>query len=195
MAGSTAGRGWRGLQLDSPWTLFYGLLVLAGVTNYLPTRYGPAACAVGAGLVLEYLGLTRTDWSDLAALPIWLAVAWTLPCEWLACGLARRSGRPPGRTTWSGSGSGSATTGAWSGPSDPGTIQPVRRVGRWPIRLTWFGLVPALSLVRREPTIHPPPAAEATLRGLLRRFVAPERIDACSLGSDAETCHPEQPAR
>src|SRR3954469_2575535 len=45
------------LQLDSPWTLFYGLLVLAGLRNSLPTRYGPAAACLGVGLVLEYLGL------------------------------------------------------------------------------------------------------------------------------------------
>src|SRR5262249_39141232 len=46
------------LRLDNPWTLFYGLLVLAGVTNYLPTRFGPAAAWLGLGLGLEYLGLT-----------------------------------------------------------------------------------------------------------------------------------------
>ena len=33
------------LRLDAPWSLFYALLVIAGVTNYLPTRYGPAARA------------------------------------------------------------------------------------------------------------------------------------------------------
>ena len=38
-----------------------GLLVVAGVTNYLPTRYGPAAAWLGLGFVLEYLGLTRTE--------------------------------------------------------------------------------------------------------------------------------------
>ena len=54
--------GWDRLRLDSPWTLFYGLLVLAGVTNYLPTRYGPAAAWLGLALVVEYLGLTRTGW-------------------------------------------------------------------------------------------------------------------------------------
>ena len=44
----TPGR-WRRAQaltppnLESPWTLFYGILVLIGVTNYLPTRFGGPA--------------------------------------------------------------------------------------------------------------------------------------------------------
>src|SRR5947208_1414419 len=49
--------GWDRLRLDSPWTLFYGLLVLAGGTNFLPTRYGPAAACLILAFVLEYLGL------------------------------------------------------------------------------------------------------------------------------------------
>jgi hypothetical protein len=41
------------LRLVAPWSLFYGLLVVAGVTNYLPTRYGPAAAWLAAALLLE----------------------------------------------------------------------------------------------------------------------------------------------
>ena len=52
------GQGMAQLQLRSPWTLFYGLLVVAGVTNYLPTRYGPVACAIGNGVGS---GVSRPD--------------------------------------------------------------------------------------------------------------------------------------
>src|SRR5207245_6824908 len=45
-------RGLGRLRLDAPWTLFYALLVLAGVTNYLPTRYGPTAAWLAAGFAL-----------------------------------------------------------------------------------------------------------------------------------------------
>ena len=51
------------LRLEAPWSLFYALLVIAGVTNYLPTRYGPAALCLAAAFVLEYLGLARSDWT------------------------------------------------------------------------------------------------------------------------------------
>ena len=80
------------VQLDSPWTLFYGLLVLAGVTNFLPTRYGLAALSLGAGLVLEFLGLTRTGWTAEARAAVWSTVAWSLALGWW---LAEWSNRRP----------------------------------------------------------------------------------------------------
>ena len=47
---------------------------------------------------------------------------------------------------------------------------------RWPVRLAWHGIVPAPGV---EPGAEPvvPEAAEATLRGLLRRFADPARIE------------------
>jgi hypothetical protein len=42
----------------------------------------------------------------------------------------------------------------------------------WPIRLTWHGVV-----FLNESALDLPESAEATLRSLLRRFAAPERID------------------
>ena len=47
----------------------------------------------------------------------------------------------------------------------------------WPIRLGWFGVIPAPGLLP-ESRIEVPEAAEATLKGLLRRFAEPGRIDA-----------------
>ena len=54
------------LHLDPPWTIFYGLLVLVGVTNYLPTRFGIAAVCLALTFFLEYLG---SDSSRLARPP------------------------------------------------------------------------------------------------------------------------------
>jgi hypothetical protein len=102
------------LRLDSPWTLFYALLVLAGVTNYLPTRYALAAVVLGLGFGLEYVGLTRDITSPARRAMLWSALPWCLAASaWLA---DWRAGAPSAaRGGWRTSGSGSATTGAWSG--------------------------------------------------------------------------------
>ena len=137
------GHGMTELQLHSPWTLFYGLLVLAGVTNYMPTRYGPAACALGAGLVLEYLGLTRSDWGDQARTRLWLGVAWTLALAGRLAAVC--AGRPSaGRND---------LERLWLWFRDHwGVVWALRvqerfnrsaELARWPVRLTWFGLAPA----------------------------------------------------
>ena len=182
-------------HLDSPWNLFYGLLVVAGITNYLPTRYGAAALAMGAGLLLEYLGLTRTEWTAATRAAIWPAVAWTLA---LGCGLA----------AWSAGSSSTAGTNLerlWLWFRDHwGVVWALRiqerfnrtaELGRWPMRLTWFGLAPSSSTGPGRPgPLPPPPDAEATLRGLIRRFVVPGRIDALLDAEDRETCHPERTA-
>ena len=112
------------LQLDSPWTLFYGLLVLAGITNYLPTRYGPAAIGLGAGLVLEYLGLTRAEWTAPSRAMAWTGVAWLSGASlWLAGWCAEpTSGRaqPPGAALVRLP----RPVGRRLGPADPGAVQP-----------------------------------------------------------------------
>jgi hypothetical protein len=181
-------------QLNAPWTIFYGLLVLAGVTNYLPTRYGPAAGVLGGGLVLEYLGLTRSDFSDLARCRIWLAVAWTLALSGrgaLLCSRQPPKDRSPIERLW-----------LWF-RDHWGVVWALRvqerfnrtaELARWPARLTWFGLAPATGPSEQAiPDL--PPAAEATLRNLLRRFVVVERVDALLLSRGSESCQSQEPAR
>jgi hypothetical protein len=165
------------VQLDSPWTLFYGMLVLAGVTNFLPTRYGLAALALGAGLVVEFLGLTHTGWTAESRAEVWSGVAWSLSlCWWLAEWSNRRPspGRTPLERVW------------LSFRNHWGVVWGLRiqerfnrsaELARWPARLTWFGLTPASPAATEAPA-ELPEAAEATLRGLIRRFVPPERVDA-----------------
>jgi hypothetical protein len=167
------------LRLDAPWSLFYGLLVIAGVTNYLPTRYGPAAVCLAAGFVLEYLGLAHHDWSLARRARIWSAVAWTLAAAlWVAesrsRGRVRFGVRPKGLEA------------AWLWFRDAWGVVWALRVqerfnraassARWPVRLSWFGVVPAESVHESSDSAEPPESAIATLAGLLRRFATAERI-------------------
>jgi hypothetical protein len=171
------GEGLAQLQLHSPWTLFYGLLVVAGVTNYLPTRYSPAAVCIGAGLVLEYLGLTRTNWPAPVRAAVWSGVAWTMCASvWLAAWSAGRPRR--GR---------SKLERLWLWFRDHwGVVWALRtqerfnrtaRLAHWPWELTWFGLSPAASFAQGKEPENLLDQAETTFRSLIRRFVVPERLD------------------
>jgi hypothetical protein len=164
--------GWDRLRLDAPWTLFYGLLVLAGVTNYLPTRYGPASAWLALAFALEYLGLTHTDWPATWRGRIWSAAPWSLAAAaWAAEGCAGRDPGPPGLGR------------LWAWFRDHwGVVWALRvrerfdraaEAAGWPVRLSWHGPVPVAGR-QAEPV---PAAAEATLKGLLRRFADPSRLD------------------
>jgi hypothetical protein len=173
------------LRLDAPWSLFYGLLVLAGVTNYLPTRYGPAAAALAVGFALEYLGLSHGDWDRATRGRIWPAVPWTIALSgWLADILSRRTPHAP-----------DALGASWLWFRDHWGVVWALRVqerfnrvadaSRWPIRLGWYGIVPAGPTSRS--TEAAPPAAETTFQGLIRRFVTPGRIEQAARTGRAAT--------
>ncbi len=165
------------LRLGSPWTLFYVLLVTAGVTNYIPTRYGAAAAWLALGFTLEYVALTRDWWTRATRSLAWSAVPWTLAVAiWTARWRSRRVVVPQG-------GSGLEATWIWF-RDHWGVVWALRvqerfnrtaEVMKWPVRLGWHGVVPALGIA---PGAVPgvPDGAEATLRGLLRRFADPARI-------------------
>ena len=165
------------VQLDSPWTLFYGLLVVAGVTNFLPTRYGPTALAVGSGLVAELVGLTQRGWSGETRALTWSAVVWLLALGWW---LADWSSHRPMR-------GGNDLERLWFWFRDHwGVVWALRiqerfnrtaELSRWPVRLSWFGLA-RVSPSAKEAIAEPSEQARLTLRGLIRRFVTPERLAA-----------------
>jgi len=68
------------LRLDNPWTIFFILLVVAGVTNYLPTKYGPAALLLAIGFWLEFDVLTHPQRPKESR-----ALAWSyFPLAWAA---------------------------------------------------------------------------------------------------------------
>lgn len=165
---------WDRLRLDPPWNIFFGVLAVTGVTNYLPTRYGLAALGVAAAIGLEYLGLTRTDWPNELRGLMWSAGPWTLALAIRANGELTRGRRPepPGlERLW-----------AWF-RDHWGVVWALRVMERWnrmaaargwPIRLAWHG-------VERLGAGDPIPSeAEATLRALLARFATADRLVAAA---------------
>ena len=162
------------LRLDNPWTIFYGLLVVAGVTNFLPTRFGLAAACLGLGFGLEFLGLTQT-WRSLAgratlltAMP-WALAAAVAAAELRAGGAHKASSRLEAVWFW--------FRDHW------GVVWALRVLERfnrsaeasgWPVRLAWQGVEAAGG---GPQTAVVPEAAVATLKGLLRRFARPERLE------------------
>jgi hypothetical protein len=177
------------LRLDAPWTIFYGLVVIAGVTNYLPTRYGPAACWLLLGLVLEYVLLTRDELRLTRGARLWPAVPWTLAAAvWTAAWRSRRPARAA-----------SDLEAAWLWFRDHwGVVWALRIAERfnrtaeslgWPFRLGWFGVVPLAAEAADPPAPGPLPAAAATtLTSLLRRFANPERINAVAASGRSDPC-------
>ena len=164
------------LRLGSPWTLFYVLLVAAGVTNYVPTRYGAAAAWLALGFTLEYAALTREGWSRGTRGLAWSAVPWTLAVAiWTARWRSRRVARGGG-----GAGGDVALVprplGSGLGAPGPGAVQPL---GRGDEMAGPAGLARRRAGPRRRAEAAPgvPEGAEATLRGLLRRFADPARIE------------------
>ena len=163
------------VHLDSPWTIFYALLVVVGVTNYLPTRYGMAAACLGLALILEYVGLTRADWPAARRAVVWEWVAWAFALSvWVARRSTDRAPAAPG------------FDGLWFWFRDHwGVVWALRNQDRfnrtaelagWPVRLSWYGLEPVAGLESgRELGI--PAEAETTFRGLIRRFAEAWRLD------------------
>lgn len=161
------------LRLDNPWTIFFGLVVLAGVTNYLPTRYFLAASCLALGLLLEYLALTRLNLSPTTRATLWSAFPLCLAAAVAAADLRSRS-MPP---------STSPLEAAWLWFRDHwGVVWALRVLERfnrsaesqtWPIRLSWQGVVP---FPPGSPSPEIPSAALPLLLTLLRRFASPERV-------------------
>jgi len=181
------GQGLAPPHLDAPWTLFYGILVLIGVTNYLPTRFGAAAIWLGLGFILEYLGLTRGDWPAERRTLLWSTVSWTFAISlWTARLSADRA--PPARVRFER---------LWFWFRDLwGVVWALRiqerfnrsaELGNWPVVLTWFGLIPVRTRETSGP-LTPPVEAEATLRSLIRRFVQPWRLDAVTDSFVSSSC-------
>ena len=137
------------LHLDAPWTIFYWLLVVVGVTNYLPTRFGAAAVWLALGFLLEYLGLTRDDWpASRRARPVVVVVLDAGRRG--VVGVRGVPARAPAART--------DLERLWFWFRDLwGVVWALRILERfnrtaelkgWPVRLGWFGLEPAGTLRR-----------------------------------------------
>lgn len=163
------------LRLDSPWTIFYGFLAVAGTANYLTTHFR-AAVVVGLGLIVEYLGLRSPDWSPASRAWCWTVAAWLFGASFWVAWLGRSAPRES---------PGNEIDRIWIWFRDRwGAVWALRiaeqfnrsaMIGDWPYRLSWTGLVPA------DPKSDAPlvvgDRALVTLRGLVRRFVQPGRLD------------------
>jgi hypothetical protein len=178
------------LRLPTPWNVFYVLVVIAGVTNYAPTRYGPATAVLALGFAAEFAGLTRSGDAILAGGRLWSVFPWLLAVAiWTAEGRSRR-----GREGTSG------LERSWFWFRDHWGVVWALRVQerfncsaealRWPIRLGWDRVAPASG--DGSGSIDLPIAAEATFQSLLRRFAEPERIEAASSRSEASPCQPSR---
>jgi hypothetical protein len=163
------------IRLDSPWTIFYGFLALAGTANYLSTHFR-AALVLGLGLIVEYLGLRSPEWPPASRAYCWTAAAWLFGASVWTAWLGRQAAREPG---------GNEIDRVWIWFRDRwGTVWALRiaeqfnrsaTLGNWPYRLSWTGLTPV------DPESDAPVVvgerAVVTLRGLLRRFVTSDRLD------------------
>jgi len=162
------------LRLDAPWTLFYGFLVLAGITNYLPTTFGLAAGWLALGFVAEYVGLTWNEAKPSLAATIWLIFPWTLSVAlWsaLGCGGGTSQNRDGLARAW-----------LWF-RNHWGVVWALRTQERfnrsaeasgWPVRLAWNGVVSVPGTVGDTTVV--PEGALTTFLGLLRRFADSDRI-------------------
>jgi hypothetical protein len=167
------------LHLDAPWTIFYGLLVVVGLTNYLPTRFGLATGCLALAFVIEYFGLTRVEWRAERRATLWLWVTWSMALGvWVARWSAARA--PAAR---------SECERLWFAFRDFwGVVWALRvaerfnrsaEVARWPVRLTWFGFEPVVPNPHEMAPVCPP-EADSALRSLIRRFAEPRQLEFAS---------------
>jgi hypothetical protein len=163
------------LRLEAPWTLFFGILALAVVSNFVPTRYGPAAVILGLAFGVEYLGLTRVSWPPAMRGRLWSIAAWGYSCS-IYVAACRAPRLTPG---------GAAVDRLWQWFRDHwGLAWGLRvrdrfnesaRALAWPLRLTWKGVVvdPGVNLADDLELCD---AAAATLAMIVRRFADEERV-------------------
>ena len=172
------------LRLDAPWSIFYGILVVAGVTNYLFTRYAGASILIGAGLLVEYVALLNPSWP-----PPRRAVLWSLGPLLGAWGILRAECEARSRSEPA---AGLAAVWLWF-RDHWGVVWALRvrerfnraaEVANWPVRLAWNGVTDP-----RGGSPGPiPPEAVRTLEMLLRRFAPVDRLAVARGASAASPC-------
>jgi hypothetical protein len=179
------------LRLDAPWSIFYGLLVLAGVTNYLFTRYAIAATLVGAGLVVEFFGVFMTSWPPSRRGMLWsvgplLGALGIMRADWES---RKKPEVEPGlpslwlwfRDHW----------GVVWALRVRERFQRAAEAAGWPVRLGWSGVTDE----KGGPHGAIPPEALRTLEGLLRRFAPADRLAAARGEIASSPCPPEAATR
>lgn len=166
------------LRLEPPWSLFYAGLVLVGVGNYLPTRFGGAALLLGLGLAVVWLGLTHPGWPPERRAWLWVAgPGLTVVAVWTAEAIACRNRKAHSdldrlwlwfRDRW----------GVVWALRVQERFQGVAEASGWPLRLTWSGTVPVVEKPGASRPDDSEDPAVATLMALLRRFADAPRLQA-----------------
>jgi hypothetical protein len=188
------GAQWSRLRLQTPWNLFYWLLVVTAVSNYLPTRFGLAAAWLGLALGLEYVGLTWASGPGSVRAVFWSAGPLALAAGlWAAEAAARKQapGKPGVERLWLWFRDGWGVV--WGLRVEERFNREAELLG-WPIRLGWFGLQAAPGAVE-EASGETLDAAAQTLRGLLRRFAQSDRLQAEMGNAGFDPCHRTGPNR
>lgn len=174
--GGLSGRAgpWERLRLEAPWSWFLLVLAVAGLSNFVPTRFAPATLPAALGLGFECWALTATDRVPALRGWAWAVGPWALAAS-LVVAEACAGRRPAARD---------GLERAWFWFRDHwGVVWGLRVAERfnesaralgWPVRLSWHGPEPADGV---EPS-PVPDGAEALFVSLLRRFADAGRVEA-----------------
>jgi hypothetical protein len=166
---------WDRLRLGPPWSWFLGGLAVTALSNYLPTRFGPAVLPGALAFAATFWGLTATDRPHTMRGLAWAVGPWATAATLVVAEACAGRGRV-GATT---------LERAWFWFRDHwGVVWGLRvaerfnesaRARGWPFRLTWHGLV---SSPGSSPAPPVPDEAEALFVSLLRRFADASRVEA-----------------
>ena len=163
------------LRLDSPWNYFLALVVFAGVSNYLPTRFFASSMLIALGLGY-YL---RMIWKPEGRSPwrgeYWWILSWCIATAILIGCLSAMKKRKsegvfqsiwlPFRDAWGA---------AWALRVLERFNQSAIR-NQWPVRLHWFGLFPEKNQGDNQIEFDES-IAESTISVFIRRFGEIDRI-------------------
>ena len=146
------------------------------VTNYLPTRFGLSAGGAWACSSSSSTSRFRLGWPASRRAVIWSWVGWTLALG--LCDRALSARRAPQASF--------QLERLWFWFRDNwGVVWALRvlerfnraaEVSHWPVRLTWFGLVPLSGEAAALPAPSPE-ELETTFRNLMKRFAESWRLD------------------
>ena len=178
------GSGLDRLRLDPPWAVFFGLLTIAGVTNYLPTRHGAASAIVGLGLVAELIGLAVPGLAVATRARLWSFVPMMIGSGVLASTAIGPRRQVPGhdfdrlwlwfRDRW----------GVVWALRVRDRFQKAADASGWPVVLRWDGLASRDG----RPLEAVPESAAATLTALLRRFADADRLAGAATDPSSRAC-------
>jgi hypothetical protein len=87
-------------MLDTPWAVLLGGVLLVGVVNYAPTRWGGAALGFLPAMTAALAALHRPDFAWFRSpLCLHLILIWSSSCLWMAWRLMVRVPNPANRCT------------------------------------------------------------------------------------------------